>query len=87
VQGNLGALLLSADRPADAITELRAALQLGRQLTQQQQKQQVGKKKRGKHRHEQQQHQQQQKGAGEGVQQQLGGLMFNLGKALTSLGR
>jgi hypothetical protein len=52
VQGNLGALLLSADRPTEAITEFQAALALGRQLEQQLQQQiqqhkaQTKKKKR-----------------------------------------
>jgi hypothetical protein len=39
VQGNLGALLLSADRPLEAITEFEGALKLGHQLEQQLQQQ------------------------------------------------
>lgn len=91
VQGNLGALLLSADRPTEAITEFQAALQLGQQLEKQLQeqiKQQTTKKKR-----KGQAKQQQQQGLSElqhelqEVQQQLGGTLFNFGKALTSVGR
>lgn len=90
VQGNLGALLLSADRPSEAITEFQAALELGGQL-EQQIKQQI--KQRQKKRKGQGKQQQQQQGVAElqqelqDVQQQLGGTLFNLGKALTSLGR
>jgi hypothetical protein len=72
IQGNLGALLLSADRPAEAIAELQAALETGRAL-----EQHLGGGSRSK---TQQQEQQE-------VAQQLGGLLFNLGKALTSVGR
>ena len=85
VQGNLGALLLSADRPAEAITELQAALQLGQKLQKQLNKQ-IKKLKKHATAQRQQQGQQQQQELQE-VEKQLGGLMFNLGKALTSVGR
>jgi len=80
VQGNLGALLLSADRPVEALKELQEALQLGQHLHRklQQQLQQKG--------HGQQQHAAVQQELDE-VDKQLGGILFNQGKALTSVGR
>lgn len=93
VQGNLGALLLSADRPAEAITEFEGALKLGRQL-QQQLQQQIKQHRKMIKKHKQQQQQQRASAALSEVQQelkdaqqQLAGATFNLGKALTSVGR
>lgn len=91
VQGNLGALLLSADRPTEAIIEFEGALKLGQQLQQQLQQQiKQHRKKTKKHKQQQQRAsaalselQQELKD----VQQQLAGATFNLGKALTSIGR
>jgi hypothetical protein len=91
VQGNLGALLLSADRPAEAIAEFEGALKLGQQL-QQQLQQQIKQQRKISKKHKQQQ---QRASAAllelqqelQGVQQQLAGATFNLGKALTSIGR
>lgn len=56
VQGNLGALLLSADRPAEAITEFEGALKLGQKLVQQLQQQikQHMRKHKGKKEQQQQ---------------------------------
>lgn len=91
VQGNLGALLLSADRPTEAITEFQAALTLGHNLEQQlQQKIQqltTKKKKKGQKKQQQQQGLSELQQELQEVQQQLGGTLFNLGKALTSVGR
>jgi predicted PurR-regulated permease PerM len=91
VQGNLGALLLGADRPTEAITEFQAALTLGQNL--EQQLQQTIQQLTTKNKKKGQKKQQQQQGLSElqqelqEVQQQLGGTLFNLGKALTSVGR
>lgn len=96
VQGNLGALLLSADRPAEAIAELQDALQLGQQLQKQlkQQIKRLRKKSRADKKQQKQQGEDDQQQAVlklqealQEVQKQLGGLLFNLGKALTSVGR
>lgn len=86
VQGNLGALLLSADRPVEALKELQGALQLGQHLHQELQKQLQQLQQKG---HGQQQHaavQQHQQELDE-IDKQLGGMLFNQGKALTSVGR
>lgn len=91
VQGNLGALLLSADRPAEAIIELQAALQLGKQLKKDLTKQLRKTSKQGAKAQQQLQQQQQQievlQQELQAVKQQIGGIMFNLGKALSSVGR
>jgi hypothetical protein len=57
VQGNLGALLLSADRPSEAVTEFEGALKLGQALEQQlkQQIKQHKKKQKGQKQQLQQQ--------------------------------
>jgi hypothetical protein len=92
VQGNLGALLLSADRPTEAITEFEGALKLGQQL-QQQLQQQIKQHRKNKKKYKQQQQQHASAALAElqqeltDVQQQLAGATFNLGKALTSIGR